>query len=152
MNKRKNIIVISIICVVVIAIIVGLYAFINSIIPRTYSSARQECKKVLNKYQIEMEQIAVDSLKTNNSGDFRDYFYSCYQEGVSLNLILMRKVFLVDSIGNWFIRRTENFMVKRNRICTKKPTETILLEQKRLMNIGGIFGQIMTVPIEVINN
>ena len=27
-----------------------------------------------------MEQIAVDSLKTNNSGDFRDYFYSCYQE------------------------------------------------------------------------
>ena len=27
-----------------------------------------------------MEQIAVDSLLTNNSGDFGDYFYSCYQE------------------------------------------------------------------------
>lgn len=80
MNKRKNIIVISIICVVVIAIIVGLYAFINSVIPRTYSSARQECKKVLNKYQIEMEQIAVDSLQSNKniSGHFQEYYYSCH--------------------------------------------------------------------------
>ena len=82
MNKRKNIIVISIICVVVIAIIVGLYAFINSIIPRTYSSARQECKKVLNKYQTEMEQIAVDSLESskNVSGHFKEYYYSCHIE------------------------------------------------------------------------
>ena len=80
MNKRKNIVVISVICVSVIAIIVSLYFFVNSVTPKTYTSAREECKKVLNKYQIEMEQIAIDSLISNNSGDFRDYFYSCYQE------------------------------------------------------------------------
>ena len=81
MSTGKKIIVISVSCIIVFAVIaVGLYFLINSILPKTYSSAKKECEKVLDKYQVQMEEIAVDSLKTNNSGDFRDYFYSCYQE------------------------------------------------------------------------
>lgn len=76
-KSGKTIIIISVFVIIFAIIIVGL-GFI--IIPKTYSSAKIECEKVLDKYQIQMEQIAVDSLQTNNSCDFKDYFYSCYQD------------------------------------------------------------------------
>ncbi len=83
MSKGKNVLVISAICIIIFAvIIVGLWLSINSIIPKTYSSAKKECEKVLDKYQVQMEEIAVDSLKSGKSvsGDFKEYFYSCYIE------------------------------------------------------------------------
>ena len=86
MNKRKKIVLISLICIMVIAIITVIFGvFINSILPKTYSSAKKECEKVLDKYQAQMEEIAVDSLKSgkNVSGDFKEYFYSChFEEGL----------------------------------------------------------------------
>ena len=80
MSKGKKIVIISTICVLVIA--VGFNFLINSILPKTFSSAKNECVKVLDKYQNQMEEIAVDTLKSgkNVSGDFKDYFYSCYFE------------------------------------------------------------------------
>ena len=83
MCKGKKIVVISVSCIIVFAVIVvGLYFLINSILPKTYSSAKKECEKVLDKYQIQMEEIAIDSLKSGKSvsGDFKEYYYSCYIE------------------------------------------------------------------------
>lgn len=83
MRKTKKIIVISIICAVIITTLtITLGLFINSILPKTFSSAKKECEKVLDKYQIELEQIAVDSLQSskNVSGHFEEYYYCCYVE------------------------------------------------------------------------
>lgn len=83
MTKGKKLIFISIICVAVITFAtVGLGFFIDSIIPKTYSSAKKECEKILNKYQVQMEEIAVNSLKSsrNVSGNFKEYFYSSYKK------------------------------------------------------------------------
>ena len=86
MRKGKKIVVISVSCIIVFVVItVGLYFLINSILPKTYSSAKKECEKVLDKYQIQMEEIAIDSLKSGKSvsGDFKEYYYSCYiKEGL----------------------------------------------------------------------
>ncbi len=83
MSKGKKVLVISAICIIVFVIItVGLGLFIKSIIPKTYSSAKKECENILANHQVQMEEIAIDSLKSkkNISGDFKEYFYSCYQE------------------------------------------------------------------------
>ena len=50
--------------------------------PKTFSSAKNECVNVLEKHQTEMEQIAVDSLESskNVSGHFKEYYYSCHIE------------------------------------------------------------------------
>ena len=79
MSKGKKIARTSVICVLVFAVItVGLYFLINSILPKTFSSAKNECVKVLDKYQIEMEQIAADCLESskNVSGHFKECYYS----------------------------------------------------------------------------
>lgn len=83
MSKEKKIVVISAICVLVFAVItIGIYFFINAIMPKTFRSAKNECVKVLDNHQIEMEQIAVDSLQSNEnvSGHFKEYYYSCHIE------------------------------------------------------------------------
>ena len=83
MSKGKKILVISALCIIVFAVItVGLYFLINSILPKTFSSAKNECVNVLDKHQTEMEQIAVDSLESskNVSGHFKEYYYSCHIE------------------------------------------------------------------------
>ena len=83
MSKGKKILVISALCIIVFAVItVGLYFLINSILPKTFSSAKNECVNVLEKHQTEMEQIAVDSLESskNVSGHFKEYYYSCHIE------------------------------------------------------------------------
>ena len=83
MSKGKKILVISALCIIVFAVItVGLYFLINSISPKTFSSAKNECVNVLEKHQTEMEQIAVDSLESskNVSGHFKEYYYSCHIE------------------------------------------------------------------------
>ena len=48
---------------------------------KTYSSAQKECNKILNKHQTEMEEIAINALdlETDESGYFKDYYYSCYE-------------------------------------------------------------------------
>jgi len=83
MSKGKKFAIISSICIIVFAIVtVSLGFLINSIMPKTYSTAKKECEKVLDRYQVEMEQIAADSLKLdkNISGEFKDYYYICYRE------------------------------------------------------------------------
>ena len=83
MSKGKKIVVISVVCVIVFAVIaVGLYFLINSILPKTYSSAKKECEKFLDKYQVQMEEIAVDSLESEKSisGEFKEHCFSCYIE------------------------------------------------------------------------
>lgn len=78
MKKAKKILVISLIFILVIAgITVALGLFINSIRPKTYTSAKKECQKILAKYQIQMEDIASNALelKTNTSGVFEKYSY-----------------------------------------------------------------------------
>ncbi len=82
MSKGKKIVVICVICIILFSIItVGLVFLTNSIIPKTYSSAKKECEKILEKHQTEMEKIAADSLdaEKNVSGHFRDFYYSCHQ-------------------------------------------------------------------------
>ena len=46
-------------------------------LPKTYSSAKNECLNVLAEHQAEMEQIAVDALQSDQDvrGDFKDYRY-----------------------------------------------------------------------------
>lgn len=83
MSKAKKCISVSVICVIIIAITMfGLYFFMNSIIPKTYSSAKKECEIILAKHQAQMEEVATNSLKSekNASGNYLDYYYSCYQE------------------------------------------------------------------------
>ena len=83
MSKGKKNLVISAIYIIVFAVItVGLGLSISSITPKTYSSAKKECEKILDKHQVQMEEIAVDSLKSGKivSGDFKEYYYSCYIE------------------------------------------------------------------------
>ena len=83
MSKGKKNVLISVICVLVFAVItVGLYFLINSILPKTFSSAKSECVKVLEKYQTDMEQIAVDCLLSNEnvSGHFNNFYYGCHIE------------------------------------------------------------------------
>ena len=82
MKKRKKIFV-SVICLSVVAVlIIVLGIFINSIKPKTYSTAKIECEKVLSKYQTEMEEISNDLLKSrkNEHGNFNEWFYICYPE------------------------------------------------------------------------
>ncbi len=83
MSKGKKNLVISAIFIIVFAVItVGLWLSISSIMPKTYSSAKKECEKILDKHQVQMEETAVDSLKSGKSvsGDFKEYYYSCYIE------------------------------------------------------------------------
>ena len=67
-------------CIIGLAIImVGLGILIKSRLPKTYSSAKKECEKVLAGHQVEMERIAVEALESNApaSGEFEEYSYSC---------------------------------------------------------------------------
>lgn len=86
MIKRNKLFLICAICVVVLLVLTIIFAFIiKSIIPKTYTSAKKECEKILSKNQVKMEQIAVDSLKQENnvSGEFKNFFYNSYpQEGL----------------------------------------------------------------------
>ena len=82
MNKQK-IIIKGAIGITIIAIVMALLIFlINSVTPKTYSSAKKECENILEKHQVQMEDIAVDSLKskTDVSGHYLEYYYSRYQK------------------------------------------------------------------------
>jgi len=83
MSKGKKSVVIGVICVIVFAVItLGLYFLKNATSPKTYSSAKKECENVLDQYQVQMEELAADSLKSgkNVTGDFKEYSFSCYIE------------------------------------------------------------------------
>ncbi len=122
MSKGKKIVFISVICVLVFAVItVGLYFFIDSILPKTFSSAKNECLKVLDKYQTEMEQIAVNSLQSseNVSGHFKEYNYSCYIEEGLVSFYIDAQGFLggqywelVYTQDGTFYDETESYLYK----------------------------------------
>jgi len=83
MSKGKKIfITVSVFIIAFVIVIAGLVFFTNAITPETYGSAKKECEKVLDKYQIEMRKIAIDSLKSgkNASGEYKEYYYSCYPD------------------------------------------------------------------------
>lgn len=83
MSKARKKVVRSIISIIIFtSIIIGLGFFVDSITPKTYTSAKNECEKILKRYQVEIEQIAIDSLKPDGqvSGHFKEYFYSCNQK------------------------------------------------------------------------
>lgn len=83
MSKRNKILIISSVCgVIFLTITISLGFFVNSIIPKTYSSAKKECEKILLRNQVEMEQIAIESLESEKqvSGDYRNYFYCSFPE------------------------------------------------------------------------
>ena len=77
MNKRKNIIVISIICVVVIAIIVGLYAFINSLdfVILDFTDEMLEELKITNTEYEEMKNINIWYIDMENQEDFENIHF-----------------------------------------------------------------------------
>ncbi|MBQ2815832.1 MAG: hypothetical protein IJE65_04115 [Clostridia bacterium] len=82
MNKGNKILV-SVICLFVATVLmIALWIIISSIVPKTYSTAKIECEKILSKHQAEMEEISNDLLKsrTNEQGYFNDWFYICYPE------------------------------------------------------------------------
>ena len=60
MKNRKKIVIISTICIFAFALTtIGIYFCIDATAPKTFSTAKKECVKVLDKHQAEMEQIAV---------------------------------------------------------------------------------------------
>ena len=153
MKKRKKIFV-SVICLSVVAVLaIALGIFINSIKPKTYSTAKIESEKVLSKYQTEMEEISNDLLKSrkNELGNFNEWFYICYPEENFVKIELDGQSMLGGQYWDLVIQMMELFMAKPNHTYMKKLTEIILLEQKKLTNIGGIFGLIMTERREVTN-
>ena len=93
----------------------------SSLLPKTFSSAKKECEKVLYKYQIEMEQIAIDSLKLGKSvsSDFKGYFYSCHLEDGLVNFDIDAQGFLggqywelVYTKDGMFYGETESYLRK----------------------------------------
>ena len=80
MKKAKKWVFAGIIIVIAYAlVIVGLWFGSKAIVPKTYSSAKEKCEKVLNRYQIQMEEIALEALESDEdvSGKFKKYKYSC---------------------------------------------------------------------------
>ena len=74
MKKKKIITLLTILAVCI--------SFTSCFDGNTYSSAKKECSKILEKYQVQMEDIALNSLdsKADISGYFNKYYYSYYQD------------------------------------------------------------------------
>ncbi len=84
MRKCKKRITVILICITVVVIVLaGFYFLLQSILPKTYSSAKKECEKVLEKYQVQMEETASASLYSDKTTfeEFRSYKYDIYKEG-----------------------------------------------------------------------
>ena len=49
---------------------------------KAYSTAKKECARVLEKHQLQMEELAVSVLnsKVGKDGRFNEYYYSCYRD------------------------------------------------------------------------
>lgn len=85
MSKWKILIILTAICLVLIALLsVGIVLLVNAIVPKTYSTAKVECVQVLDKYRDELEQIAMDALKSDQhtSGYFKEYYYAEQDENL----------------------------------------------------------------------
>ncbi len=82
MNKRKKTFFVSFICIAAAVLLIGFAALLHSLMPKTYSAAKKECERILEKQQVQMEELATDALKSekNISGHFSSYYYSCYQD------------------------------------------------------------------------
>ena len=80
--KKRNIIILIVSISVGIALLIGLISLFNAIKPKTFSTAKIACEKFLDKNQTQMEEIAIVSLNSekDNSGHYKEYYYSCYQE------------------------------------------------------------------------
>ncbi len=76
MKKRK--ITTLIVCIsVVIALVIGAISLNNALKPKTYSTAKNICGKILEKNEAQMTEIAVNALKQQDdvSGDYKEYSY-----------------------------------------------------------------------------
>ena len=70
-------------CLLVAAIlIIVVGVFINKVKPKTYSTAKIECEKILSKHHAEMNEIANNLLEseTDEYGNFNEWFYIYYPE------------------------------------------------------------------------
>ncbi len=57
-------------------------SFTSCIGGKTYSSAQKKCNRILDKYQAEMEELAIHALTSEEDeyGSFKEYSYCCYRE------------------------------------------------------------------------
>ena len=57
-------------------------AFASCFGENTYSSAKEECRQILEKHQVQMEDLALNSLdsKVDQYGYFNKYYYGCHQD------------------------------------------------------------------------
>lgn len=80
--KKRSIIILSTCICVIIALLIGLAFLIHASKPKTFSTAKSVCQKILDKNHAQMEEIAIDALKSQKdaSGHYKEYYYSCHQK------------------------------------------------------------------------
>lgn len=78
--KKRNAIVVTCI-IVVLAFLIGMFFAFQGSKPKTYSTAKRQSIRVLDAHQSQMEELAVNALKSEEStpSKFRDYSYHCNQ-------------------------------------------------------------------------
>ena len=81
-KKTKRILIIVSIVVAVAILSVAFSLFLDAIKQRTYSTAKADCEKVLEQHRVQMEEMAIDCLTSENDGSwyFLDYYCSCYSD------------------------------------------------------------------------
>ena len=117
-KTKKNIFIFILVFAVVL---IGVYFLYSSIQPKTFCSAQKQCEKVLNKYQAELEQIALDSLQSDEkvSGHFKKYYYSSNLEQSNVSFSIDAQGFLggqywylVYTKDGVFCGETESYLYK----------------------------------------
>ena len=134
-KKTKRILIIVSIVVAVAILSVAFSLFLDAIKQRTYSTAKADCEKVLEQHRVQMEELAVDSLKSKKdvSGEFRDFYYSCHQGEGTVS-------FEIDSQGlmlggqYWELVYTENgtFNGKTDGFLNKEAYGNNIMKAERL--------------------
>lgn len=81
-GKRKKLMICISCALAAVIVTAGVCLFVHSKKPKTYSTAKTECEKVLVKHGTELESLSAEVLETGNpaSGYYDSYFYSCHQE------------------------------------------------------------------------
>ena len=79
--KKRNAIVVT--CIIVgLAVMIGVFSVFQGLKPKTYSAAKLQSARVLDAYQSQMEELAVNALKSEDNipGKFRDFSYHCNRD------------------------------------------------------------------------
>lgn len=125
-RKRKTTYRIVIYAAAVTAFLGVILAILNSISPQTYSSAKKECEGILLKRQYEMQEVAAKALGTGKdvSGDFFDYYYSCYQDEGFVKFDIGSQGMLGGQYWELVYTKDGVFMMEKKSFSFKKMTET----------------------------